>query len=156
MRARLLSCWVCSLVALTLTTCGGERVREAPVTSALGGLKGRCVVLSHPLFLIPGRDEEFVDGYLAEANNRSGTGQVLQPGDRFVVQRVILKRAFDGRYAIVVGRCTARYMDRKVALFLLFSPEWTRRAEDAAFAGSSQSPGIDGGTLAADRATWCR
>src|SRR2546428_8909483 len=118
-----------ALLIVLAAACLRERVRDAPPQSTIAKLHGRCISLKRPVLLVSGSDEEITDSYLAPADNRVNSGAVLEAGDQLVVQQVVLKRAFEGRYAIIVGRSKKRYADRKISLFLLFHPEWKKRAE---------------------------
>lgn len=149
-------CLVVGIAVVLLFYCGGPRVRDAPTTSKLSKLVGRCIELKQQLFLVPGKDEDFVDGYLAETNNQANTGTMLQAGDQFVVQRVVLKRAFDGRYAIVVATCKTQNLGRRVAIFLLLNPEWVNAATNDAFENREDASQVGPEVLSAERAEWCR
>lgn len=134
--------------------CFSERTREAPSGSTIAKLEGRCLILMQPVLLVRGEEEQIADSYLAPASNASIAGETLAAGDHLVIERVVLKRTFDGRYAIIVGRC-ARYPHRRISLFFLFDTTWTRQAEEAAFENRIDVPRLSG-ALAHDRVTWCQ
>ena len=137
-------------------SCFNGRVRDAPLTSAISKLRGQCITLKQPMFIVDGRDGDTVNAYLAPSQNTANSGVRVAAGDQFIIDRTVLKRTFDGRYSIIAGHCKTKRVDRKIWLFLLFNQEWITRAERAAFADDpKEGPVSARDALFAERARWC-
>lgn len=158
MGSRVRHATIATFVAFAITAC--TRVTDAPPSSQLGQLVGRCIKVSQPLLLIDGDDAQPVNTSLAPVNQPSsapvGVGRI-EAGDKLTVERVLLKRTFGDRYSLVVGR-TTKYPVRHIALFYLLDRDWRRQAEDEAFdedRSRNAQTRTTADALDRERARWC-
>lgn len=150
---------VCT-VLLAIMVAGCTRVTDAPPSSALGRLVGRCVRVREPLLIVDGDDAPPVNSSLAPANQPSdappGIGHLAE-GDELVVERVLLKRTLGDHYSLVIGR-TTKYPRLHIAMFYVVDHEWLWRAEEEVFVEHRPPPprtNAGGEVLVPELAGWC-
>ena len=145
------------LVAVVVVGCFEREAYDAPGSSAIAALAHKCISLKVPAYLVTGADEDWSDSYLVSPANPPNTGTLLPAGQQLIVIRIVLKHSFEGRYAIVVGKCAGarRCGNKKINLFYVFDQQWLHAAQEAAFEGHPNSPTGFASVLSPERAEWC-